>query len=140
MLRLRATPSATAVVAGEQDGAQAHACERLDGAPGFGTHGIGDGNRAEQPAVAGDKNLRCLQPDGQGRRHRDFALHHKRTVPHQDRRPADHRGNPPARCVIEPLRLKDRAALRPGVGHYCLAERVLGSYFRGGGVLEDRLG
>jgi hypothetical protein len=62
------------------------------------------------------------------------------TIAHQDRRPADHRGNAPARRVIEPLWLEDGAALRPGVGHYCLAERVLGSHFCGGGGLKDRPG
>jgi hypothetical protein len=71
-----------------KDSAQAHACERLDGAPGFRAHGIGNGNRAEQPAVAGDKDLRCrLQPDHQGRRHRHVAIHHKRTVAHQEKSP-----------------------------------------------------
>src|SRR3984893_103536 len=67
-------------VAGEQDSAQAHASERLDGAPGFRAHGIGDGNCAEQPAVAGDKDLRCrLNPSRQIRRHRHVTVRHERT-------------------------------------------------------------
>jgi len=63
-------------------------CERLDGAPDFGTHGIRDCNRVEQPAVAGDKDLRCsLNPSRQIRRHRHVAVRHERAVAHQDRRP-----------------------------------------------------
>ena len=141
MPRLRATPSATAFVSPVSKKVRRRMCASASTVPGFRAHGIRDGNRTEQPAVARDKDLRCrIEPGRQGSRHRHVAFLHKRTVAHQDRRPADHRGYAPARCVIEPFWLKDGAALRPGVGHYRLAERVLGSHFCGGGGIEDRRG
>jgi hypothetical protein len=67
MPRLRATPSATAFVSPVSKMLRSRisasaATARL--ALGFRAHGIGDGNRAEQPAVASDKDLRCrFDPD-----------------------------------------------------------------------------
>lgn len=44
-------------VARQKNGAQTHATERLDRTLGLGPHGVGHGDRAQQPAVTGDEDF-----------------------------------------------------------------------------------